>query len=124
MTNLRLARHYRFTPYWERDLHARVDLHSATVIPEIYFPLHRRASLRNNFAISILLVLAMAGPAAAGNATLKKDGKSYSLNCVNSGCFLTEKISLFKSGAKKRLGPGGAANFKSWRSKLKSQGYK
>lgn len=78
----------------------------------------------NKFAISALLFVAMAGPAAAGNATLKKDGKSYSLSCVNSGCFLTEKISMFKSGEKKRLGAGGAANFKTWRAKLKSQGYK
>jgi len=78
----------------------------------------------NKIAISALLILAMAGPAAAGNATLKKDGKSYSLKCVDAGCFLTEKISLFKSGPKKRLGAGGTQNFKTWRKKLKSQGYK
>ena len=77
----------------------------------------------NRIAISALLVLAMAAPAAAGNATLKKDGKSYSLSCSNSGCFLSEKISMFKSGPKKRLGAGGAQNFKTWRTKLKSQGY-
>lgn len=78
----------------------------------------------NKIAISALLVLAMATPAAAGNATLKKDGKSYALSCTDAGCFLSEKISLFKSGPKKRLGAGGAQNFKSWRTKLKSQGYK
>tara|TARA_R110002020_G_scaffold96186_26_gene230645 strand:- start:10344 stop:10610 length:267 start_codon:yes stop_codon:yes gene_type:complete len=68
--------------------------------------------------------LALVTTAAAGNATLKKDGKSYALSCVDSGCYLTERISLFKSGEKKRLGPGGVANFKMWRTKLKSQGYK
>lgn len=67
--------------------------------------------------------LALVAPAAAGNATLKKDGKSYSLACNNSGCFLSEKISFLKSGPKMRLGPGGADNFKSWKAKLKSQGY-
>lgn len=70
-------------------------------------------------AFSFVLV----APAAAGNATLKKDGKTYSLACNNSGCFLSEKISLLKSGPKKRLGPGGAANFTTWKAKLKSQGY-
>jgi len=78
----------------------------------------------NKIAISALLILAMAGPAAAGNATLKKDGKSYSLKCTDGGCFLTEKISLFKSGPRKKLGPGGTSNFKAWRTKLKNQGYK
>ncbi|WP_417412086.1 hypothetical protein [Hoeflea sp.] len=75
-------------------------------------------------AISTLLILALAGPAAAGDATLKKDGKSYALKCTNAGCFLSEKISLFKSGPKKKLGPGGVSNFNAWRKKLKSQGYK
>ncbi|MBU4527713.1 MAG: hypothetical protein KUA43_11890 [Hoeflea sp.] len=74
-------------------------------------------------AVSTLLVLAMSVPAMAGNATLKKDGKSYSLACDNSGCFLSEKISLFKSGPRKRLGTGGADNFNMWKSKLKKQGY-
>ena len=75
------------------------------------------------FAVSTLLVLAMSVPALAGNATLKKDGKSYSLACNNSGCFLSEKISTFKSGPKKRLGSGGSDNFNMWKSKLKKQGY-
>ncbi|MBC7283162.1 hypothetical protein [Hoeflea sp.] len=74
-------------------------------------------------AISSFLVLAMSVPALAGNATLKKDGKSYSLACNNSGCFLSEKISMFKSGPKKRLGSGGSKNFKMWKAKLKEQGY-
>ena len=74
-------------------------------------------------AMSSLFVLAMCVPALAGNATLKKDGKSYSLACNNSGCFLSEKISMFKSGPKKRLGSGGSENFNSWKAKLKKQGY-
>ena len=63
-------------------------------------------------------------PAMAGSTTLKKDCKSYSLKCNNGGCFLTEKISLFKSGPKKKLGPGGRSNFLAWKKKLEAQGYK
>jgi len=74
-------------------------------------------------AISTLLVLAMSVPALAGNATLKKDGKSYALSCDGNGCFISEKISMFKSGPRKRLGAGGADNFRSWKAKLKQQGY-
>ncbi len=77
-----------------------------------------------NIALSALLILAFAGPAAAGSTTLKKDGKNYSLKCSNSGCFLSEKISMFKSGPRKKLGPGGTSNYNAWRKKLKSQGYK
>ena len=76
-----------------------------------------------NIALSALLLFAFAGPAAAGSTTLKKDGKSYSLNCTNAGCFLSEKISLFKSGPRKKLGAGGTSNYNAWRKKLKSQGY-
>lgn len=74
-------------------------------------------------AISTLLVLVMSVPAIAGNATLKKDGKSYSLACNSDGCFLSERISTFKSGPKQRLGSGGSDNFHSWKAKLKKQGY-
>ena len=34
------------------------------------------------------------------------------------------KISLFKSGPRKKLGPGGSANFKKWHAKFKADGYK
>ncbi|OCW55597.1 hypothetical protein [Hoeflea olei] len=75
------------------------------------------------YLCATLLSLAVVSPALAGNATLKKDGKSYALNCSSGGCFLSEKISMFKSGPKQRLGPGGVDNFKAWQKKLKSQGY-
>lgn len=79
--------------------------------------------MKRTLVLSLAVILACGSPALAGNATLKKDGKSYSLNCNDSGCFLAERISMFKSGPKQRLGAGGAANFKAWRTKLKAQGY-
>lgn len=78
----------------------------------------------NRIILSGVFSLVLVSAAIAGNATLKKDGKNYALSCNDSGCFLTEKISLFKSGKKEKLGAGGAANFKKWRKNLKSQGYK
>lgn len=74
--------------------------------------------------IVIAVFLIGTSAALAGNATLKKDGKKYNLNCNSSGCFLSEKISMFKSGPQKRLGAGGVDNFNAWRAKLKKQGYK
>ncbi|MBC2860087.1 hypothetical protein [Stappia sp. 28M-7] len=79
-------------------------------------------SMRRLFFVFFLLVLP--ATALAGNAVLKKDGKSYTLNCSNAGCFIAERISFFKSGPQKRLGAGGAANFEKWKKKLKSDGYK
>ncbi len=74
--------------------------------------------------IFAFLVLMLPVSAMAGNAVLKKGGKSYTLNCSNSGCFISERVSFFKSGPQKRLGAGGAANFEKWMKKLKSDGYK
>jgi len=68
--------------------------------------------------------LVIPASAMAGNAILEKGGKSYTLNCTNAGCFISERISFFKSGPQKRLGDGGAANFEKWMKKLKSDGYK
>ncbi|MEO0497656.1 MAG: hypothetical protein AAF141_09840 [Pseudomonadota bacterium] len=73
-------------------------------------------------AFAAVLIIG-ATPAAAGQMTLKKAGVAYSLKCSNAGCFLTEKVGLFKKGKKQKLGPGGSANFKRWRTKLMSQGY-
>lgn len=74
--------------------------------------------------IGVALTFALVSPAMAGKATLKKDGKTYALTCENAGCFISEKVSMFKSGPKKKLGPGGSANFKKWHAKFKADGYK
>lgn len=72
----------------------------------------------------VFFLLLIPASALAGDTVLKKDGKSYTLNCSNAGCFLSERVSFFKSGPQKRLGAGGSANFEKWVKKLKSDGYK
>jgi len=74
--------------------------------------------------VFVLFLFVLPASAMAGNAILKKDGKSYTLNCSNAGCFISERISFFNSGPQKRLGEGGAANFEKWMKKLKGDGYK
>ncbi|EFL89190.1 hypothetical protein R2A130_3170 [Ahrensia sp. R2A130] len=75
-------------------------------------------------ALASITVLALTTAAAAGSTTLKKGGKSVSLWCNNSGCYTAEKLSFFKKGPQKRIGPGGAANFRAQKTKMKKAGWK
>lgn len=73
---------------------------------------------------AIVLTAALTSGAMAGNATLKKDGKKVSLWCNNSACYTAQRISAFKKGPKKRIGPGGRANFLKHRKSMKAKGWK
>lgn len=74
-------------------------------------------------ALGLAMALITSTSAFAGNATLKKGDKTISLWCNNAGCFVADKINMFKKGPKTRLGPGGTANFNKHRADYKSKGW-
>ena len=63
-------------------------------------------------------------PALAGSTTLSKGGKKMSLWCNGGGCYTAEKLSAFKKGPRKRIGPGGSSNFKKNVKRYKASGWK
>jgi hypothetical protein len=81
-------------------------------------------NLMKKTALTTILFLALASPALAGTAVLAKGKKEFKLHCQSSGCYLQQKLSGYKYGARKRLGPGGRDNFYYNLKKLSKQGYK
>jgi len=74
------------------------------------------------FALCMASLTATA--AHAGSSTMSKGGKKMAVWCNNGGCYQAEKLSVFKKGPRKRVGPGGSANYKKLVAKMKARGWK
>ena len=66
------------------------------------------------------------GPVLAGETNLNKDGQTISLYCNGDGCFVQSGAEGWTnvSDNRRKLGPGGAKNFKKWERAYKKEGWK
>ena len=78
---------------------------------------------KTTLALGLILAAGLSSAALAGSATLKKGDKTISLWCNNGGCYVADKISMFKKGPKTRLGPGGSSNFQKHHASYKAKGW-